>query len=132
MEDQPTCGKGLAAHSSMPAAMAELMAAVADNLELHMTALDPADDAAKEELTAYRKLAKRHRKAEARLRRLSERMAEYRDLPMAPHREEVLMGLETRAALEKLVAAEKDVDALLQEQVAEFEGMLVGSPKAMQ
>jgi hypothetical protein len=123
-DEQPTCGKGIAAHSTLPAALGELMAVVAENLEAHMKALDPADRAAAAELDAYRKLAKRHRKSAARLQRFSELMAGYRDLPMAPHHEEVLMGPETRAALEKLVAAEKNALALLQERVAEFERML--------
>ena len=51
-------------------------------------------------------------------------MAGYRDLPMGRHDEAVLSSPETRVALGKLVASEKAVIALLQERVAEFEGML--------
>ena len=50
-EDQATCGKGVAAHATMPAVLAGLMAAVAENLEVHMKALDLSDDAARRSTT---------------------------------------------------------------------------------
>jgi hypothetical protein len=128
--EEPTCGKGVAAHATMPATLADLISAVADNLEVHMRALDLSDEAAKLEHRAYQKLTNRHRKAEARLRRLSEQMASYRDLPMGRHDEVVLSMPETAAALEKLVKAEKSVIALLQERVDEFEAMLSATGKA--
>jgi len=38
--EHETCGKGLAAHSSLPAKLGDLTDAVADVLEIHTTALD--------------------------------------------------------------------------------------------
>lgn len=37
------CGEGLAHHAALPARLAELRSAVAENLEAHLTALDPND-----------------------------------------------------------------------------------------
>lgn len=39
--DQATCGQGLAQHATLPAKLADAFAAVADNLEIHLAALDP-------------------------------------------------------------------------------------------
>ena len=36
--DQPTCGKGLAENSILPAKLSELIAAMVENLEAHMKA----------------------------------------------------------------------------------------------
>jgi hypothetical protein len=41
MEDQRTCGKGLAEHSALPAKLGELTAAMAENLEIHMRSFSP-------------------------------------------------------------------------------------------
>jgi hypothetical protein len=42
-EDQPTCGKGLAESSILPAKLGNLIAAMAGNLVVHMKALDLTD-----------------------------------------------------------------------------------------
>jgi hypothetical protein len=44
MEEEPTCGKGLAEQSVLPAKLGQLMASLADNLEVHLKALDLPDD----------------------------------------------------------------------------------------
>jgi hypothetical protein len=43
MDDQPTCGKGLAEHAVLPAKLGELIVSVAGVLEAHMPALDLTD-----------------------------------------------------------------------------------------
>ena len=40
MEEQQTCGKGLAEHSAVPAKFAEFLDALADNLEAHLPTID--------------------------------------------------------------------------------------------
>ena len=44
MDDQPTCGKGLAEHASLPAKLGELSSAMAKLLEFHQTTLDLTDE----------------------------------------------------------------------------------------
>src|ERR671935_3226006 len=64
-DNQPTCGKGLAANAALPAKLAELVAARAEVLERHTQALDLTDPNARHELDAYTALARapryRHR-----------------------------------------------------------------------
>ena len=85
MTDEPTCGKGLAAHAPLPAAIADLTAAVAGILEQHALALNLADDASLAELDAYLDLVRRHRETAGALHDTSARMAGCRELPMGRH-----------------------------------------------
>ena len=66
MADEPTCGKGLAEHSALPAKLAELIGSVADNLEIHMKALDPSDANAIKERDAYESLTRQKRWSSSR------------------------------------------------------------------
>jgi hypothetical protein len=50
MEEEPTCGKGLAEQSVLPAKLGQLMASLAENLEVHLKALDLTDENARQEL----------------------------------------------------------------------------------
>jgi hypothetical protein len=124
MPDQPTCGRGLAEHSTTPAKLGELIDAVAGNLEAHMTALDRTDPDAEKEYAAYRTLARQHREIASRLTALGEEMATYRDLPMGRHDEQALSAPSTVAAFEKLVTVEQELLELLQERVHEHRMML--------
>ena len=40
MDEQQTCGRGLAEHAVLPAQLAEVVEAMADNLQVHMQALE--------------------------------------------------------------------------------------------
>jgi hypothetical protein len=51
--DQPTCGKGLAENSVFPATLSHLIAAMAENLAMHMKALDLTDPNSQTEHGAY-------------------------------------------------------------------------------
>lgn len=114
MEDAPTCGTGLAEHSPLPAKLAELTAAAAEVLEIHTKALDADDEAARQELEAYRGLARTHRDIAIELDALAKRMLSYRDLPMGTHDEQVMMSAEARAAFERFVTLEQALVDLLQ------------------
>ena len=81
MNDQKTCGQGLAESSVLPAKVADMIESMATVLETHMEALDLTDDDSRLEHEAYRELAKEHRKIAGDLQATSRRMAGYRDLP---------------------------------------------------
>ena len=91
MTDQPTCGKGLAENSALPAKVGELIAAMGEVFALHMTALDLGDGNSKQEYEAYKDLTRELREIAAGLTAASQEKAGYRDLPMGRHDEVVLM-----------------------------------------
>ena len=67
MDQQPTCGQGLAEHAVLPEKFADLIGAVAENLEIHLSALDPSVKRSRPEFDAYVALATEHREIESRL-----------------------------------------------------------------
>lgn len=113
MDEHRTCGKGLAEHSFLPARMAELIAALAENLEIHMQSLDLTDPRAKQEHDAYAHLAVQNRGIARHLRATAQEMAAYRDLPMGRHDDEAMSDPQVVEAFEKFVRREEALDALL-------------------
>jgi hypothetical protein len=82
-DNQPTCGKGLAANAVLPeklAAPVKTMAALLDN---HVRALDPREAAGRLERNAYERLVKDQRTLASGLEDLAIAMEGYRDLPTA-------------------------------------------------
>ena len=132
MPFQKTCGQGLADTSALQAKLGTLVAATANVLELHMTALDLSDDNSQRELTAYRHLAQQHRAIATQLESTSAQMAGYRDLPMGRHDMAVMSDPKMREAFSKFVAAESDLVMLLQPRLEEDRAMLesMGSVEA--
>ena len=124
MAQQPTCGQGLAAHAPLPAALAALTDAVADTLAVHATALDLADPAARREHAAYQALERDQRQAAARLRALAAALADARDLPMGRHDQRVMVSPAAAAAFGAVVAAERDLRALLRRRLEQDERLL--------
>jgi hypothetical protein len=124
MESQRTCGQGLAENSALPAKLGELIAALAENLEIHMKALDAKDKNARKEHDAYRKLATELRRIGEELEAIAAEMVRYRDLPMGRHDEEAMSAPPVRGAFEKFVTLEQSLAALLQEKVAQDRTML--------
>jgi hypothetical protein len=125
MSEQPTCGQGLADHAPLPAKLGELNASVAENLEVHMQALDLKDENAKKEHGVYLKLANDHRKIAAQLQAASGEMAGYRDLPMGRHEQQALSSPQVVEAFEHFVKVEQELLALLQQRVEQDRKMLV-------
>jgi hypothetical protein len=121
-----TCGQGLAEHSVLPARLGELTAALAENLEVHMPALDLTDENAKREHDAYVKLATELRTIAGRLHATRDAMAGYRDLPMGRHDERALSSPEVVAAFEGFVKVEQELLQLLPVRVDQHETMLAG------
>jgi hypothetical protein len=114
MDDQPTCGKGIAANAPLRARLAELMAASAGIFDGHQAALDPTEPNGQRELDAYAQLAQAHRDIAAALTALAEQMAGYRTLPMAEHNMQAMLDPKRGEEFERFVRAEQDLLALLQ------------------
>ena len=124
MDEAPTCGKGLAEHSALPAKLGELIAALGQNLEVHQGTLDLSDDRSRREHDAYVKLAHEHRTISAQLRETARHMAGYRDLPMGRHDERALADPKALEAFATFVRAERELLALLHAAVERDEAML--------
>jgi hypothetical protein len=124
-EDSPSCGKGLAEHSLLPAKLGEITASVAEVLEAHTLALDLGDPNAKQEYAAYLELVKEHRRLAQELNGLAERMSKYRDLPIARHNEEVMLSTASLAAFERFVKLERELSELLEHRLTEDQKMLI-------
>ena len=110
---QWTCGKGLAANSTLPAAIASVLGALADVLEHHMTALPEDDAIARREYAAYAALVVRTRTAMSETKALASEMAGYVSLPAAPHVASVLNEPRAQQLLDALVEREKELSRLL-------------------
>ncbi len=124
MNEESSCGQGLADHSVLPAKMAELVDAVAANLELHLSALDPQDPNARPEHDAYTQLAALHRNIAAQLQALAQQMASYRDLPRGRHDEQAMTAPRFFQVFENFVQREQELHALLQHKMQRHREML--------
>jgi len=124
MENQQTCGKGLAENSALPAKLGDLTDSVAEILEIHMESLDVQDENSRKELEAYRELANAHRRIAAELRETASRMAGYRDLPMGRHDTSVMSSPRAVQAFEKFVNVEEELLSMLQKRVEADEKVL--------
>jgi len=124
METQPTCGRGLAEHSVLPAKLGEWTAAVAENLELHTEALDLTDESSRKERDAYLDLAKQYRQIVTQLQATAGQMAGYRDLPIGRHDPKAMASPRLRDAFEKFVRLEQELLVLLQKRVEQDRQML--------
>ena len=124
MSEQPTCGQGLAQNAALPANLADLFGAVAENLEIHLTALDASHKPSRPEFDAYVGLATEHREIESRLRALALQMEGYRELPMAAHDMDVMTSPRTAEAFHSLIAQEEAFAALLKSRLERYRLML--------
>jgi hypothetical protein len=124
MNDEPTCAKGLAEHSALPAKLGELVGALAENLELHQKTLDLTDANAVKEHDAYVKLAREHRSIATQLQTTAAHMAGYRDLPMGRHDERAMADPKLLDAFTRFVRTEEELLALLQKSVERDQAML--------
>jgi hypothetical protein len=123
-DDQPTCGKGIAASAALPEIFAALASATANMLHNHIRALDPGEPAGKAETDAYQRLVAEHRAVADRLEALAVLMRGYRDLPMASHDMGALTDQTSLDAFTAFVLRERELLALLQERVKEHGDML--------
>ena len=123
MEEQ-TCGKGLAENSALPAQLAEVTEAMADNLMTHMQALELDDEPARQEHAVYLRLTEEQRQAAARLRAVAGEMAAARDLPMGRHDAQAMASPEVAHAFRRFVKAKQELLALLQRTAEQDQRLL--------
>jgi hypothetical protein len=124
VSEQPTCGKGLAEHSVFPAKFGDFLAAIALNLEVHLIALDPADQTTQPERNAYLRLARESRRIADELRALAAEMTSYRDLPMGRHDPAALSSPSIVEAFASFVKLERELVALLEKSIERGQQML--------
>ena len=122
--EQPTCGKGLAEHSELPATLADVMAALAHVLEFHLGALDLSDENTHAENEAYGSLSRQFRAISADLHHAAKEMNGYVDLPMGRHDEQALGAPPAMEAFGNFVALERKLLELMQASVERDEKML--------
>ena len=124
MSDEPTCGLGLAEHCVIPAKMGELIAALAENLELHIPTLVMSQDASRFEHEAYTKLAAEHHAIAEALTAVAAHMAGYRNLPMAVHDDKALADPKVAEAFGRYVKLQRELIAVLQKALARDQELL--------
>ncbi len=129
MEERPTCGQGLAENSVIPGKLGELAAAMAENFEMHMRALDVDDPQSGEEYKVYVQLANEQRETAARLLATANEMAGARELPMGRHDFDEVRNSQVLEAFEKYVRIEQELLALLQ-QASEHDRSMVDEMRA--
>jgi hypothetical protein len=122
--DEQTCGRGLAEHSVLPAQLAEVTEAMADNLMAHMQALELDDEAARQEHAVYLRLAEEQRQTAARLRAVAGEMAAARDLPMGRHDRQAMSSPEVADAFRRFVTARQELLAVLRWMAEQDQRML--------
>ena len=127
--ESPTCGKGLAENAVLPAKIGDLMSAMAENLEIHMKALDLDDQDSRVEYEAYEKLVRELQQAAVQLQTTANQMAAYRDLPMGRHDQKIMTHPRVRETFEKFVKRKQEVLSLL-EQTAERDNQLIEMMRA--
>jgi hypothetical protein len=119
MEQQQTCGQGLAEHSALPARLAGVIEAMADILRVHMQALELDDEPAREEHAVYLRLAEEQRQAAGRLRFIAGEMAAARDLPMGRHDQQAMLSPEVGDAYRRFVTARDELGVLLKQMAGQ-------------
>lgn len=124
MAEQPTCGQGLAENSTLIAKLGAMTEAIADNLEVHLRALNPADQSARQEHAIYRRLAEEQRRVAAGLAMVAGEMAAASDLPMGRHDPRAMASPAVGQAYQGFVTAERDLLALLQRRIEDDLRML--------
>ena len=124
MAYQQTCGKGLAERSGIPATLAELIDALAANLETHMPAIDRSEESGRQEYEAYGRLHKELGEIARRLRETAHRMAGYGDLPMPRHDPEVMASPQVLEAFQTYVRIEEELITMLEQALLRDRAML--------
>jgi len=124
MDTQQTCGKGLAENSALPAQLADVVEAMAGNLQVHMAALELDDEPAREEHAVYLRLVEEQRQAAGRLRAVAGEMAAARDLPMGRHDSETMRSPEVGDAFRRFIQAKQDLLTLLQRMAEQDQQLL--------
>jgi hypothetical protein len=124
VEEQPTCGRGLAESAAVPAALSAVAAGLAQNLEVHVRALPPGDAAADRERGVYELVSARLRSAADDLRAAAAEMVAAVDLPMGAHDIAAMSTPDVLDAYEEHVTAEDALRRLLEGRREDDEQLL--------
>jgi hypothetical protein len=124
VKEDPTCGRGLAQSSAVPAGLAAVAAGLARNLEIHTRALNVGDAAAAHERDVYERVARSLRSAATELQTAAADMASAVDLPMGVHDMAAITAPDVLDAFARFVAAEDDLRRMLDAQHVDNEQML--------
>jgi hypothetical protein len=127
--EPPTCGKGLAENSLLPASLGRLIEAMAENLKLHMTALDLNDPNSRAEYDAYQRLVTDLQQIAAQLDATAHQMAGYRNLPMGRHDERAMQQPKLLEVFEAFVKQKRELLSLL-EQTTERDDQILDMMRA--
>ena len=124
MDEQPTCGKGLAENAALPAKVSELTAAMGAVLEAHIPSLELTDERSRKEHEVYQRLVGDFRQAAVQLEAIARQMGESRHLPMGRHDEAAMASPDVRRSFERFVQLEQELVALLQRRLELDQQML--------
>lgn len=124
MNDQQTCGQGLAAHATLPAQLGRLTAANGAVLETHLAMLDVTDPLSAREHAVYAELILEYGRAAQLLTSLAERMTGARSLPMGRHLDNAAANAAMGHAFAGFVEGEEALLALLQDRLRADRQML--------
>jgi hypothetical protein len=124
MENPQTCGQGLAETATLPALLGALLASLAENLTVHMEALDLTDEDAQQEYDAYQQLAKEYRAIASQLSSTAQQMAGYRTLPMGSHDLTAMSSPKVLTVFQQFVTLEHELHTLLGKRLEQDQKML--------
>ena len=122
--EQQTCGKGLAENSILPAKLGSLIGAMAENLKVHMKALDLNDPNSRAEYDAYEGLVMELQQTAVQLDATANQMAGYRDLLMGRHDEKAMKHPRVLETFKTFVKQKRELLSLL-EQMTERDDKLL-------
>jgi hypothetical protein len=114
MDEQQTCGRGLAENAVLPAKLGELTAAMGAVLEAHIPSLDLADERSRKEHEVYQRLVADFRQAAVQLEAIARQMGGSRDLPMGRHDAAAMASPASRHSFERFVQSEQELLTVLQ------------------
>jgi hypothetical protein len=123
-----TCGRGIAEHGSIPAAIGIMFDGLAQTLELHRQMLVLSDPKAQHEDAVYRDLAARWREIAQLVEKTAAKMIAQRELPMGTHDERAWGEAHVRA-FERFVSGQRKTLALLTVAAERDEKMLASMTK---
>jgi hypothetical protein len=125
MTDNKTCGQHMAEHAVLPSKMTEVMNAVADMMDAHaafMVANAKGDKNAMAEADGMKMIAKDHRDLAKMMTTTATHMTEAAKWPNAPHDMNKMMAdPKIQAAMKNLLKTEKEMAALMQQDIAMME-----------
>ena len=124
MDEQPTCGKGLAENAALPAKLSELTAAMGAVLEAHIPLLDLTDEHSRKEHEVYQSLVGDFRQAAVQLEAIARHMGGSRDLAMGRHDEAAMASPAVGRSFERFVQLEQELLTMLQGRLEQDQQML--------